>query len=594
MNVTFKETLKIAKSVFKKCWEVSRKNSLTLIITLIFTSSVPYLIAYILNLIINQISFKTGSLGLNLQRIFQLIFFLIFLRYLLEVFTGLQDFSKNKLKLYLEKEYSRLVNSKLLQLPVWKFEDTEFSDFISRVKSSYAYRPVQHFIDSINFIRNIIEIIIAVFILSTFNISWVVFLFVSSLPNLFLSLNLAKEQYKVWIKNAELYRKYGHIEWMFTFKPAVTEIRSYTAENFFIGKIMGLLDLVKINSEKIFKKKFHYSIIVNVLPYLVAFFILIKTSSLVISGVIGVGVFTLYFITLQRMLDSLNSGVSGLSGIFESTFFVKEVDSFLDMEIPEESNNKNKEISLKPNIEFKNVSFKYPLTEKLVLKNINLRINFGERLALVGENGAGKSTIVGLLLKFYEPTEGAILADGINLKDIDSRTWYKIISPMFQTLTNYNLTVEDFITLGAKVDYEKLEKVSKLTNCFNMIEGFENKFKQQLGRYYSNGEELSGGQWQRLTLARALYKESAILILDEPTSSLDPKAEVEIFENLSEYEKNKTVFFVSHRFTTIRKADRIIFLENGEIKGDGTHEELMVSNTAYKTIFEEQAKSFKS
>ena len=211
MNVTFKETFKIAKSVFKKCWGVSRKHSLTLIITLIFTSSAPYLIAYILNLIINQISFKTGSLGLNLQRIFQLIFSLIFLRYLLEVFTGLQDFSKNKLKLYLEKEYSRLVNSKLLQLPVWKFEDTEFSDFISRVKSSYAYRPVQHFIDSINFIRNIIEIIIAVFILSTFNISWVVFLFISSLPNLFLSLNLAKEQYKVWIKNAELYRKYGHI-----------------------------------------------------------------------------------------------------------------------------------------------------------------------------------------------------------------------------------------------------------------------------------------------------------------------------------------------------------------------------------------------
>ena len=254
MNVTFKETFKIAKSVFKKCWGVSRKHSLTLIITLIFTSSAPYLIAYILNLIINQISFKTGSLGLNLQRIFQLIFSLIFLRYLLEVFTGLQDFSKNKLKLYLEKEYSRLVNSKLLQLPVWKFEDTEFSDFISRVKSSYAYRPVQHFIDSINFIRNIIEIIIAVFILSTFNISWVVFLFISSLPNLFLSLNLAKEQYKVWIKNAELYRKYGHIEWMFTFKPAVTEIRSYTAENFFIGKIMGLLDLVKLIPKKYSKE----------------------------------------------------------------------------------------------------------------------------------------------------------------------------------------------------------------------------------------------------------------------------------------------------------------------------------------------------
>jgi ABC-type multidrug transport system fused ATPase/permease subunit len=593
MNITSREIFKTAKSIFKKCWEVNRKYSLILIITLIFTSSAPYFLAYILNLIINQISFKTGSLELDLQRIFQLIFFLIFSRYLLEVFTGLQDLSTNKLKLYLEKEYSRLVNSKLLQLPVWKFEDTEFSDFISRVKSSYAYRPVQHFIDSINFIRNIVEIIIAVFILSTFNVLWVVLLFVSSLPNLFLSLNLAKEQYKVWIKNAELYRKYGHIEWMFTFKPAVMEIKSYIAENFFIGKIMGLLDLVKINSEKIFKKKFYRNIIVNVLPYLIAFFILIKTSSLVVSGVVGVGVFTLYFITLQRMLDSLNSGVSGLSGIFESTFFVKEVDSFLNMEIPEELENKTKEVSLKPNIEFRNVSFKYPLTEKLVLKNINLKINFGERLALVGENGAGKSTIVGLLLKFYEPTEGSILIDGIDLKDIDSSTWYKIISPMFQTLTNYNLTVEEFITLGEKIDYTKLEKVSKLTDCFNMIEGFENKFKQQLGRYYSNGEELSGGQWQRLTLARALYKESAILILDEPTSSLDPKAEVEIFENLGEYEKNKTVFFVSHRFTTIRKADRIIFLENGEIKGDGNHEELIANNTTYKSIFEEQAKSFK-
>lgn len=591
MNVTSKEILKIAKGVYKKCWEISKKHSFIIIITLIFSSSTPYLLAYVLNLIINLLSFKNGSL--EPQRIFQLIFFLIFLRYLLEIFTALQDFSKNKLKLYLEKEYSRLVNSKLLQLPVWKFEDTEFSNFISRVKSSYASRPVQYFVDTTTFIRNIAEIIIAVFILSTLNIFWVTLLLISFLPNLFLSLNLAKEQYKVWIENAELYRKYGHVEWMFTFKPAVAEIKSYKAQKFFVGKILELLDLVKINSEKIFKKKFLYNIFVNILPYLVSFVILIKTYSLVVSGVVGIGMFTLYFITLQRMLDSLSSGVSGLSGIFESTFFVKEVNNFLDMEISEEIDNKIKEISNNPTIEFKKVSFKYPLTNKLVLRNINLKINFGERLALVGENGAGKSTIVGLLLKFYEPTEGAIFIDGVDLKNIDSHTWYSAISPMFQTLTSYNFTVEDFITLGEKIDYVKLEEVSKLTNCFDMIQGFENKFKQQLGRYYSNGEELSGGQWQRLTLARALYKQSEILILDEPTSSLDPKAEIEIFENLDKYEKDKTVFFVSHRFTTIRKADRIVYLENGEIKGDGSHERLMLDNINYRTIFEEQAKSYR-
>lgn len=591
MNITLKEILKIAKSVYTKCWEVSKKHSLGVVIALILSSTIPYLLAYILNLIINLLS--SGNISPLSQGLFHLIFFLIFLRYLLEILTGLQEFSKNKLTLYLEKEYSRLVNSKLLQLPIWKFEDTEFSNFISRVKSSYASRPVQYFVETITFLRSFVEIIIAIFILSTLNICWVIILTVSFLPRLFLNVNLSKEQYKVWIKNAEIYRKYGHIEWMFTFKPAVAEIRSYSAEGFFIRKIMALLDLIKINSEKIYNKRFFYSFYVNILPYLVSFFILIKSSSLVFSGAVGIGIFTLYFITLQRMLDSLSSAISGISSIFESTFFVKEVNSFLDMEITEESNDKIKEVSQRPTIEFKNVSFKYPLTENFVLKNINLKISFGERLALVGENGAGKSTIVGLLLKFYEPTNGSILIDGVDLKNIDSQSWYNAVSPMFQTLTNFNFSVEDFISLGEKIDYEKLEKVSKLTNCFDMIQEFEDKFKQHLGRYYSNGEELSGGQWQRLTLARALYKESEILILDEPTSSLDPKAEIEIFENLDEYEKNKTVFFVSHRFTTIRKADRIIFLENGEIKGDGSHEKLMLDNATYRTIFEEQAKSFK-
>lgn len=591
MDISLKELLQINKSVYKNCWKVSKKNSVGIIIALIFSSSTPYLLAYVLNLIIGLLTTKSGFEVSN--PLIYMVISLVFLGYSLEISTGLQNFTRNRLSLLLESEYSRLVNSKLLQLPIWKFESIEFSNFIARVKSSYASRPVQYFVESITFLKNIVEIFIAIFILSTLNIYWVLILVLSFLPHLFLSVKLAKEQYVVWIKNTELYRKYGHVEWMFTFKPALSEIKAYKADKFFLEKISVLLDKVRINSEKILKKNFSFSFFINLLPYLAFFFILFKTSTFVVTRALGVGIFTLYFYTLQRMLNSLSIAVSGLSRIFENAFFVREVNSLINLEVGESRAEKPLPVSPKPSIEFKDVSFKYPLTEKMVLKKINLKINFGERVALVGENGAGKSTIVGLLLKFYDATEGQILINGVDIKNIDNSSWYKTVSPMFQNLTNFNFTVEDFITLGEKIDYQKLEKVCKLSNCYDMIQGFEDKYKQQLGKYYSDGEELSGGQWQRLTLARALYKDSDILILDEPTSSLDPKAEIEIFENLETYHDEKTLLFISHRFTTIRKADRIVYLENGEIKGDGNHEKLMKENAAYKKIFEEQAKSFR-
>jgi ATP-binding cassette subfamily B protein len=247
-------------------------------------------------------------------------------------------------------------------------------------------------------------------------------------------------------------------------------------------------------------------------------------------------------------------------------------------------------------IEFKFVSFKYPRSERYILKDFNLTIKSGERIALVGENGAGKTTIIKLLLRFYDVTEGEILINGVNIKELDLSEWHKYIGALFQDFIKYQFKFKDNIYLGnlSKTDNEKLlrDAISK-SGADKYLDTLPNGIEQIVGKMFEGGVDLSGGQWQKLALARAFFRDAPILILDEPTSAIDAKAEYEIFKNIQNLEKNKTVIIISHRFSTVRHADRILVLDDGKIIEQGTHEELVAQKGLYEELFEIQAKGYK-
>jgi ATP-binding cassette subfamily B protein len=295
-------------------------------------------------------------------------------------------------------------------------------------------------------------------------------------------------------------------------------------------------------------------------------------------------------------MSSLRDFFSKFTRISESSLYLKDYFDFLDIR----SEYKNeKEVPLpekiKTGFEFKNVYFAYPESDNQIVKDISFVIKAGEKIAFVGQNGAGKTTLTKLLLRFYEPTSGEILLDGININRYNKADYQEYFGVLFQDFFKYEFSVKENIAIG-KIDeindYERIQKAAELSLADEVVSELKYGYEQQLGKRFAKGQELSGGQWQKIALARAYMKNAEVMILDEPTSALDAKAESEVFERFIGLIKDKTSVIISHRFSTVRQADRILVLQEGKILESGTHNELMENNKLYAQLFTLQAEGY--
>ena len=316
------------------------------------------------------------------------------------------------------------------------------------------------------------------------------------------------------------------------------------------------------------------------------------------AGVVTVGAFTFYIQNLGRISGNAQDLVRHTTNLYENNLYIQYYFDVLNLpKLIQEAEPghvfADEEIKA-PEIQFNNVSFRYPGGPK-VLKNISFRLKPGEHLAIVGANGAGKTTLTKLLLRFYDPTEGEILINDYPLRDIKLSNWYKFISTLFQDFAKFSFTIKDNIILGKPdlVDEKRMRAAARKSGANEFIEKLPKQYEQRLGKRFEDGTDLSIGQWQKLALARAFYEEAPILILDEPTSAIDAEAEAQIFDNLDKLYTDKTLVIISHRFSTVRNADKIIVLKNGQIAEEGNHESLMKKrNGLYATMFEKQAKGY--
>ena len=264
--------------------------------------------------------------------------------------------------------------------------------------------------------------------------------------------------------------------------------------------------------------------------------------------------------------------------------------------IKDAPDSKKLSTSTTPEIIFEDVTFTYPNQTDPVFKKFNLTIAPGEHIALVGENGAGKSTLIKLLLRFYKPDSGRILVNGQNLSLITIDSWYEQIATLFQDFNQYPFTVAENITIGRssnKPSKKLLDESAKFGGVDTLVKKYKYGWETVLESSFKNGIEPSGGQWQRIAISRAFYRQANILILDEPTSAIDAKAEYEIFNNIFDHYKNKSALIVSHRFSTVRRADRIVVLNQGQIVEQGSHQTLMKRQGLYHDLFTKQAAGYK-
>jgi ATP-binding cassette, subfamily B, bacterial len=317
-----------------------------------------------------------------------------------------------------------------------------------------------------------------------------------------------------------------------------------------------------------------------------------------LAGAISIGTFTFLTGAFSRSRMYIERILSGFNDISEQAIFLKDLFEFFEMQpsIRSQPDSISAPRPIRQGFEFRNVSFGYPGSDKLVVQNINFRLHPFEKVALIGENGAGKTTLVKLLARLYDPTSGQILLDGIDLREYDVEDLRREIGVIFQDYIRYDMLARQNIGFGkveSMAEQPRLDTAAHKSLAKGLIDRFPKGYDQMVGRRFEGGVDLSGGEWQKLALARAYMRDAQLLILDEPTATFDARAEYEVFHRFAELTRDRMAVLISHRFSTVRMADRILVLAGGEIMEQGTHQQLVALGGRYAELFELQAAGYR-
>jgi ATP-binding cassette subfamily B protein len=317
-----------------------------------------------------------------------------------------------------------------------------------------------------------------------------------------------------------------------------------------------------------------------------------------IQGRYSIGDLTLITTAIMQAMSNIQQAFSTASGVADQALFLTDLIAFFEMKprVESKANASPVRRPVERGFEFRNVSFTYPGTNRRILSDFNFTLSRDERVALIGENGQGKTTIVKLITRLYDPTEGQILLDGVDLREYDLDDLHSEIGVIFQDFMRYEMTARENIAVGrieALHEHGEIEFAAEKSLAGGVVAKLQNGYDQMLGRRFEGGVDLSGGEWQKIALARAYLRDAQLLILDEPTAALDARSEAEVFQRFAELTRGKMALLISHRFSTVRMADRIVVLEAGRLVEEGNHSQLMAQGGRYAAMFEMQAASYR-
>jgi ABC-type multidrug transport system fused ATPase/permease subunit len=466
-----------------------------------------------------------------------------------------------------------------------------------RKATDNTYKMYNFFYNSIDLVRYFVSIGISSYVVFRLSPTLGLFLTVSSIPGILIMVNFVN---RIWHFVNSTFEKRRKSWWLSNRlrRPKNREESTVTKSNIYIyNQVKKLWNLLGIGELRIIKRRFLMDVIDNaiVLSQTVITFTYLLFQ--MVLNTITLGKFTFYFGRTHDFNNDLFNLSSRISNLWDSGSYIQFIRDVFEIEPAIISGTKSIKTKEPPEIEVKNVWFKYPNTKKYILKNINLTIKPGNEIAIVGENGAGKTTLIKLLLRFYDPTKGEISVNGIPLKEIDLNYYYSTVGALFQEFERFKeLTVEENIKMGninSSKGFKAVEEAAKMADCDTFINKLDKKYKQILDRSFTGGIKLSTGQWQKIALARMFYRNAPVLILDEPTASIDANAEFRIFNRIFKAFKGKTLIIISHRFSTVRHAQKIYVIHEGEIVEEGSHEQLMKEKGRYQKAFNLQAMGYK-
>ena len=603
MNIRLLNKLKVAARfvpALKLVWESSPKWTIARTCLIVLQGLLPLASIYLVKLLVDAVT--TGLSASEPQALLREIAPLLLglgITALITLICNASSELVNTAQTQKVSDHMRsILHAKSIEIDLAYYENPRYHDTLQRAQQEATYRPNQILTRLAQVGQNSLSLVAMIGLLLTLHWAIMFVLLVGAVPSVLVRLRYTRELYQWQREWTPVDRQSMYLSWLLTGEQFAKEIRLFELGELLSRRFDRLRTrFYKARVNLISRRVLSFlsaDVLSGILIGAIYGFILYQT----LRGTLKLGDLVLYHQALQRGQSSLKASMSGLSGLYEDNLFLTNLYEFLDLKpnIITPAYPKAMPLPMVEGITFEHVDFQYEGTARQALRDISLAVRPKETIALVGENGSGKTTLIKLLCRLYDPTCGRIAIDGINLKDLDVRELQQQISVIFQDYAKYHLPAQDNIWLGniqLPPDDAAVMAAAKRSGAHEVIQQLPHGYNTVLGKLFDGGEELSIGQWQKVALARAFLRNSQVIVLDEPTSAMDPKAEYEVFKRFRELIQDQAAILITHRLSTVKMADRIYVMEQGRIVESGCHDELMGQQGLYSNLFETQARNYR-
>ena len=588
--------LKNVPPVLKIIWESGPSVVTWGILLRVFVAFMPWAIAWVAARIINGVQGAISHHPLPPH-----FWWIVGAEVALAIITGAVSRGIDYTDSLLADRYTHFVSVQVMQqaarLDLTTYEDPVFYDRLERARAQATDRLAM-----IQQMGRLFQQVITTLVFSgqlIYYSPWLMLMLAAGvLPSFFGETHFAFLGYAKNFRQTPAKRQMDYLRQVGGSKEAAKELKLFNLSDYLTERFTKLSKHIYDENVELSQRKLLWGGLLSLIAtfgYYGAYIIAIWQA---IQGRYNIGIFTLITTSIQQASSNLQQAFSTASGIADQALFLTDLIAFFDMKptVQSKPNGLPAPRPIQQGFEFRNVSFAYPGTTRKVLKNFNFHLRPGERIALIGENGQGKTTVVKLITRLYDPTEGQILLDGVDLREYALDDLHKEMGVIFQDFMRYEMTVRENISVGhieIPHSQEEIEHAAEKSLAAGVVAKLGDGYDQMLGRRFETGVDLSGGEWQKIALARAYLRDAQLLILDEPTAALDAKSELEVFERFAELTAGKMALLISHRFSTVRMADRIVVLEGGQLVEEGDHQQLIALGGRYASMFEMQAASYR-